>query len=126
MEWISQIDNSFRQWPLLYLLGGPQQTEPHRFICVRGLSPSNVGSFVDDSVSECSQESRLVESRKTSCRIPVPFRALNSSSNFSMRVLELHPMFGCGYLLLFQSDAGWSLSEDRYAGLLFASTTEYH
>ena len=69
MEWISQIDNSFRQWPLLYLLGGPQQTEPHRFICVRGLSPSNVGSFVDDSVSECSQESRLVES----LRLPVEF-----------------------------------------------------
>ena len=35
-------------------------------------------------------------------------------------------MFVFGSLYLFQSAAGWSLSEDSYAMLLHISITEYH
>ena len=35
--------------------------------------------------------------------------------NSSIRVPDLHSMFDCVYLQLFQSAAGWNLSEDSYA-----------
>uniref|UniRef100_A0A8C6HNG8 Synaptotagmin-like protein 5 n=1 Tax=Mus spicilegus TaxID=10103 RepID=A0A8C6HNG8_MUSSI len=54
--------------------------------------------------------------------IPIPFRAFSPSSYSSIGVPELIPLFGCGSLHLFQSAAGWSLSDDRYANLFTAST----
>ena len=48
------------------------------------------------------------------------------SPNSSIRVPNLHAMFGHGYLLVFQSAAEWSLSEDSYVRLLSASMTECH
>ena len=47
----------------------------------------------------------------SSCGVPIPFRTFNPSPNSSVRISELHPIFGCGYLYLFQAAAGWSLSE---------------
>jgi hypothetical protein len=37
------------------------------------------------------------------------------------RVPKLHPLFGCLYLHLSESLGGWSLSEDNYTRLLYAS-----
>jgi hypothetical protein len=47
----------------------------------------------------------------------IHFRNFISSFNSSLRVTEFHPLFGCGYLHLFQSSIGWNLSEDWYAKL---------
>ena len=58
----------------------------------------------------------------SSNRLPVPLQALNPFS--SKRLPETCPMIGCGSLHLFQSGAGWRLSEDSYAKLLSASITK--
>jgi hypothetical protein len=44
------------------------------------------------------------------------------SSYSSVRILKLHPLFGCGFVS--ELAAGWSLSEDNM--FLSASITEYH
>jgi hypothetical protein len=55
--------------------------------------------------------------------VPIQFQAFNPSPNSSIRVSELCPMLGWQSLHLFQSAAGWSLSEDSYARLLSACIT---
>ena len=80
------------------------------------------------SDSGSSQGSRFVES----FGLHVEFPSTSGPSILplsSINVTDLHLMFGCGYLHLFQSAAGYEdryLSEDRYAMLLSVSITEYH
>ena len=42
----------------------------------------------------------------SSCGVHIAFKAFNSSTNSSIRVPDLCPVFDCGYLYLFQSAAG--------------------
>ena len=93
------------------------------YICAEGLCPAIVCSFIGASLSGSPQESRLVGSIGLLQSLS---GSLNTSPNSSARLLELCLMFGCESLHLFQSAAGWSLSEDSYARLLFVSITEYH
>jgi hypothetical protein len=62
----------------------------------------------------------------SSCGDPIPLRFLNPSPNSSIRFPEVHLMFDYESLHLFQSIAGWSLSEDSYARVLYASITQYY
>ena len=61
----------------------------------------------------------------SSCRVTIPSISLTLFFNSSKSLSELSLKFGCGYLHLFQSAAGWSLTEDSYARLPSASITEY-
>ena len=95
------------------------------YICV-GWGLGLVCSLVGGSVSGNPQGSELVDSVGL---LVEPLSLLGSSilpPNSSTRLPEPGPMFGCGSLHLFQSAAGWSLSEDSYARLLCVSKTEYH
>jgi hypothetical protein len=96
------------------------------YLCVgRPRSSPCVCSLVGGLVSESPQRSRLVDS----IGLPVEFLSLrghNPSSCSSIRVTNLHALFGCGFIHLSESAAGWNLSEDSHARLLSASTTEYH
>ena len=70
-----------------------------------GLTPAHISSLASGSVSESCQGSRLVES------VGFPVESLFPSPSSilppaSIRVPDLHPKLGCGYLHLFQSDAG--------------------
>ena len=58
--------------------------------------------------------------------VSIPFWACNPSSYSSITVPKLQPLSTCECLYLSESAAGWSLSEDRHARLLYASLTEYH
>ena len=75
-------------------------------------------SLVVGSVSESSQEFRLVDS------IGLPVESLTSlgpsilSPNSFTRPRELHLKFHCGSQHLSESVAGWSLSEDSYGRVL--------
>ena len=70
------------------------------------------------------QGSRLVHSVDLLV-VSYPDRGCNLSSHSSIRVPKLHLSFGCGYLYLFESVVGWSLTEDSHAKLLSESITEY-
>jgi hypothetical protein len=100
---------------------------PVCYICAReggrNLIPAHVCSLFGGSDSESSQGSRF-----DSLGLPVStyFWVFNPPHNSSICVPSLCPMFGCGYLLLFQFTAGWTLSENSYPRLLSASITEYH
>ena len=86
------------------------KTELHIcYTCAGALGPDHVCSLVGGSVSDSSQESRLVDSIGLPCGDPIPSVALNPSPTSSLRVPKLCPMFGCGPLYLFHSAAGWSL-----------------
>ena len=61
--------------------------------------------------------SRLVDSIVSSCGVPILFESHSSSLNSPTRFSELLFNVGFGSLYLFQSAAGWRLSEDIYAGL---------
>jgi hypothetical protein len=74
------------------------------YICAEGLHPVRVSCLVGGSVSESYPGPRLVES----VGLPVELLSNSGSSispppNSSIRVPELYPVFGCGYLHLFQS-----------------------
>jgi hypothetical protein len=88
------------------------------YICVGNLGPAHVCSLVGGAVSESPQWSRLVDTQFVFCGVPISTGVLDPSPRNSIRVPELHPMFGCGSLHLFQSAAGWSVSEDSNARLL--------
>ena len=50
----------------------------------------------------------------------------NPSSPSSIGFTEFSLIFGCGFLHLFLSVVGWSLSDGDYARLLSMSIAEYH
>jgi len=95
---------------------------PQSILCkLLGLSLVYVCSLVGCSIYGNSQKCRSVGP-------PVGFPSPSQYSipNSSIRILKLHSMFGYKYLVLFQSAAGWSLSEDSYARLLSANIIEYN
>ena len=108
----------FRKSPAL-VVGGPTCT----WSCISaayvgaGEAEIQLGCALSVSLSELPQGSRLV-SCPSSCGVPFPSMALNPSPISPRRLPRLHPKFGCRPLYLFQSFAGWSLSEDIYARFL--------
>lgn len=89
----------------------------------RCLRSANICFLVGGSVCETLQEPRLIES----VDLPAEFLSSSGPSHLPQlfhNVPDLCPLFGCGCMHLFQSDAGWSLSEHSYARLLVCKHTE--
>jgi hypothetical protein len=70
--------------------------------------------------------SRLLDSIDFSYGVPIMFESTVLVSTLPQDFQSSCLMFVFGSLYLFQSAAGWSLSEDSYAMLLHISITEYH
>jgi hypothetical protein len=102
------------------------KTELHIcYICASGIGPAHVCCLVGGSVLSPSKGPGLLILLAFLYSF-YPFGELNPSPNTSIRLPELHPIFDCESLYLFQSAAGWRLSENSHARLLPASITEYH
>ena len=71
-----------------------------------GVWSSPYMSLVGDSVSENSQGSRLVDSVGLSVELLFPLGLSSFLQLFFQKRPDLHPMFGCGSLHLFESAAG--------------------
>ena len=95
--------------------------------CIYGgeLSQSCIFSLVGDSVTESFLVSRLVNSEGLLNRLPFPSEAPNIFPNSSKSLTDLCQVLGCRCLHLFYTGAGWLLSEDNYAKLLFGSIRKY-
>jgi hypothetical protein len=99
--------------------GGVMDTELYIcYICAGGLGPAHVCSLVGSSVSESSQRSRLVDTVGPPVGFSFPSGPSVLPSNSSIRVPDFSPMFGCGYLQLFQSAAGRASRRTVMQGLL--------
>ena len=99
-------------------------TEAHLLHIWWGLGPPCVCSLAGGSLSENLLVYRLVDSLDLLIDFLFLCRPSILSPNSSKRFPEPCPMIGCGSLHLFQSGAGWRLSEDSYAKLLSASITK--
>ena len=121
-EQVGKTDNTLRDIPPLYLFQDPCEDWSTFTTYMVGPWPTLCllfGWWVTLWESPSVQVSWLAGS---SNRLPVPLQALNPFS--SKRLPETCPMIGSGSLHLFQSGAGWRLSEDSYAKLLSASITK--
>ena len=85
------------------------------YICAGGLRPAHVCSLVVCSDSGDTQVSRLLDSIDFSYGVPIMFESTVLVSTLPQDFQSSCLMFGFGSLYLFQSAAGWRLSEDSYA-----------